>query len=56
MCKWMEDNNLTQQFDMAKPYNCAIGQPLLGRLVDRYTPSDIEHILRLGRVSATRLL
>ena len=56
MCKWMEDNTLTQQFDMAKPYNCAIGQPLLGRLVDRYTPSDIEHILRLGRVSATRLL
>jgi hypothetical protein len=55
MCKWMESNNLTQYVDMSKPYNCAIGQPLLGRLISSYTYTDIGRILSLGRVSAVRL-
>ena len=56
MCKWMENNNLTQYIDMSKPYNCAIGQPLLGKLVGPYTPTDISRILGLGRVGSVRLL
>jgi len=41
---------------MTKPYNCAIGQPLLGKLTGTYTPANIEQILSLGRVGAVRLL
>lgn len=56
MYKWLEDNNLTQYVDMTKPYNCAIGQPLLGKLVGSYTPANISCILSLGRVDAVRLI
>ena len=56
MCEWIETNNLTQYIDMLKPYNCAIGQPLLGKLVGTYTPLDIDRILGLGQVGAVRLL
>jgi len=56
MCKWIKDSNLTQYVDMTKPYNCAIGQPLLGKLTGTYTPANIEQILSLGRVGAVRLL
>jgi hypothetical protein len=56
MCEWMETNNLTQYVDMTKPYNCAVGQPLLGKLVGAYTRIDIDRILSLGRVGSVRLL
>ena len=56
MYNWMEDNKLTQYIDMTKPYNCAIGQPLLGKLVGNYTVADIERILNLGQVVSVRLL
>lgn len=56
MCKWMETNNLTQYIDMTKPYNCAIGQPLLGKLVGKYTAADIGRVLNLGQVGSVRLL
>jgi hypothetical protein len=54
LCKWLEDNNLTQYVDMSKPYNCAIGQPLLGKLTGAYTSADIGRILSLGKISAVR--
>jgi hypothetical protein len=56
MCKWMEDNNLNQYVDMTKPYNRAVGQPLLGKLVGINTLVDVSRILSLGRVGAVRLL
>jgi hypothetical protein len=56
LCKWLDDNNLTQYVDMTKPYNCAIGQPLLGKLTGTYTSADIGQILSLGRVGTVRLL
>lgn len=56
LCKWLEDNKLTQYVDMSKPYNCAIGEPLLGKLTGTYTPADIGGILSLGRVGMVRLL
>ena len=56
MCRWLEDNNLNQHVDMTKPYNRAVGQPLLGKLMGTYTPADISRILGFGRVGAVRLL
>jgi hypothetical protein len=56
MCKWLEDNNLMQYVDMSNPCNCAIGQPLLGKLIGTYTPVNIGHILSLGRVGDVRLI
>lgn len=56
MCNWIKNNKLTKHIDMTKPYNCVTGQPLLGKLVGAYTPTDIGHILNLGKVGAVRLL
>jgi hypothetical protein len=56
MTEWLEKNNLTHCIDMTKPYNCAIGQPLLGKLMHTYTPADIGRILSLGHISTVRLL